>query len=65
MWEIIRDTQRKLACKLSEVSKSVALKMAYENQSNYEIEQKKEAVKLENYPIEMKKKQKIKREKIS
>lgn len=54
MWEIIRDTQKKLACKISEVSKSIALKMAYEVESNYEVEQKKEAVKLENYPISMK-----------
>lgn len=55
MWEIIRDTQKKLACKISEVSKSIALKMAYEVESNYEVEQKKEAVRLENYPIGMKK----------
>lgn len=55
MWEIIRDTQRKMSCKISEVSKSIALKMAYEVESNYEAEQKKECVKLEDYPISMKK----------
>ena len=55
MWSIIRETARKIDCKISEVSKSIALKMAYETPSNYEIEQNKQSIKLENYPTTMKK----------
>jgi hypothetical protein len=54
MWEIIRDTSRKMSCKISEVSKSIALKMAYEVESNYEIERKKESVELKNYSRDLK-----------